>query len=89
MRRGVEILRREWPVTAEARLVVFPLAPAGFLVCIIHLSVPGLGSWSGRDLVSLYVMRGIAAAIMLYVRFWDASDSFSMSRETYQPATAD
>jgi hypothetical protein len=36
---------------------------------IIVRSVEGLGGWSGRDLVSLYVMLGIGAAIMLYVRF--------------------
>lgn len=66
-------------------LAVFPLAAAGFLVYIVYRSVPGLGGWSGRDIVSLYVMLGIGAAIMLYVRFWGASDYFSMPRETYEP----
>ena len=51
------------------QLAVFPLAAAGFLAYIIVRSVEGLGGWSGRDLVSLYVMLGIGAAIMLYVRF--------------------
>jgi hypothetical protein len=44
-----------------------------------------VGGWSGRDLVSLYVMLGIGVAIMLYVRFWGGSDYFSLPRETYQP----
>jgi amino acid transporter len=70
------------------QLVVFPLAAAGFLVYIMYRSVPGLGGWSGRDLVSLYVMLGIGLVIMLYVRFWGASDYFSLPRETYQPETA-
>ena len=67
-------------------LAVFPLAAAGFLVYIVYRSVPGLGGWSGKDLVSLYVMLGIGAAIMLYVRFWGGSDYFSMPRETYEPS---
>jgi amino acid transporter len=66
-------------------LIVFPLAAAGFLIYIVYRSVPGLGGWSGRDLVSLYVMLAIGAAIMLYVRFAGESDYFSMPRETYQP----
>ena len=48
-------------------------------------SVEGLGGWSGRDLVSLYVMLGIGVAIMLYVRLAGGSDYFSLPRETYQP----
>lgn len=68
------------------QLAVFPLGAAAFLAYIMYRSVPGLGGWSGRDLVSLYVMLGIGAAIMLYVRFAGSSDYFSMPRETYQPA---
>lgn len=48
-------------------IAVFPLAAAGFYIIMRY--VEGLGGWSGRDLVSLYVMLGIGAAIMLYVRF--------------------
>ena len=66
---------------------MFPLAAAGFLFYIIVRSVEGLGGWSGRDLVSLYVMLGFGAVIMLYVRFRGASDYFSMPRETYKLAT--
>jgi len=66
-------------------IAVFPLAAAGFLAYIIVRSVEGLGGWSGRDLVSLYVMIGIGVAIMLYVRFWGGSDYFKLPRETYQP----
>jgi amino acid transporter len=67
------------------QLAVFPLAAAGFLVYIVVRSVEGLGGWSGKDLVSLYVMLGIGVAIMLYVRFTGGSDYFSLPRETYQP----
>jgi amino acid transporter len=70
---------------AIVQLAVFPLAAAGFLAYIIVRSVEGLGGWSGRDLVSLYVMLGIGVAIMLYVRITGGSDYFSLPRETYQP----
>ena len=66
-------------------IAVFPLAAAGFLAYIVVRSVEGLGGWSGRDLVSLYIMLGIGVAIMLYVRFAGGSDYFSLPRETYQP----
>ena len=68
-------------------MAVFPLAGAGCLAYIIVRSVEGLGGWTGRDLVSLYVMVGIGVAIMLYVRFWGKSDYFSLHRETYEPST--
>ena len=67
-------------------IAVFPLAAAGFLAYIVVRSVEGLGGWSGRDLVSLYVMLGIGVAIMLYVRFMGGSDYFKLPRETYEPA---
>jgi hypothetical protein len=67
------------------QLAVFPLVAGGFLVYIVVRSVEGLGGWSGKDLVSLYVMLGIGVAIMLYVRFTGGSDYFSLPRETYQP----
>jgi amino acid transporter len=66
-------------------IAVFPLAAAGFLAYIVVRSVEGLGGWSGRDLVSLYVMLGIGVAIMFYVRFAGGSDYFSLPRETYEP----
>jgi amino acid transporter len=74
--------RGVWPLI---QIAVFPLAAAAFLFYIMYRSVAGLGGWGGRDLVSLYVMLGIGVVIMLYVRFWGASDYFSMPRETYQP----
>ena len=64
---------------------MFPLAAAGFLAYIIVRSVEGLGGWSGRDLVSLYVMLGIGVAIMLYVRFWGGSDYFSLPERPTSP----
>ena len=70
------------------QLLIFPLAAAAFLVYIVYRSVPGLGGWSGKDLISLYVMLGIGAVIMLYVRFWGHSDYFSTPRETYEPDAA-
>jgi amino acid transporter len=78
-------IRGPWSFT---QLAVFPLAAAGFLAYIIWRSVAGLGGWTGRDLVSLYVMLGIGLAIMLYVRFTGTSDYFSLPRETFQPDAA-
>ena len=66
-------------------VALFPIGAAAFLVYIIYRSVAGLGGWNGSDLISLYVMLGIGAAIMLYVRFWGQSEYFSRPRETYEP----
>ena len=79
-------MRSSWNFVLVA---VFPIAAAAFLAYIMYRSVAGLGGWTGRDLVSLYVMLGIGAVIMLYVRFKGTSDYFSLPRETYQPADAD
>jgi amino acid transporter len=65
-------------------VTLFPLAAAAFLLYIDYRSVAGLGGWSGSNLISLYVMLGIGAAIALYVRFWGHSDYFSRPRETYE-----
>jgi amino acid transporter len=78
--------RSPWNFTL---VTLFPIAAAAFLVYIIYRSVAGLGGWTGRDLVSLYVMLAIGAAIMLWVRFTGTSDYFSLPRETYQPADAE
>jgi amino acid transporter len=75
-------MRSAWSFT---QLAVFPLGAAAFLGYIIYRSVAGLGGWTGRDLVSLYVMLGIGAVVMLYVRFTGTSDYFRLPRETYQP----
>jgi amino acid transporter len=64
---------------------VFPLAAAAFLIYVMYRSVAGLGGWGSSDLVSLYVMLAIGAAIALYVRLWGHSDYFSRPRETYEP----
>jgi amino acid transporter len=66
-------------------VAVFPVAAAAFLAYIMYRSVAGLGGWTGRDLVSMYVMLGIGVVIMLWVRFTGTSDYFSAPRETYQP----
>jgi len=78
-------MRSPWSFT---QLAIFPLAAAGFLAYIIYRSVAGLGGWTGRNLVSLYVMLGIGLVIMLYVRFTGTSDYFRLPRETYQPDDA-
>jgi amino acid transporter len=70
-------------------VAVFPIAAAAFLVYIMYRSVAGLGGWTGRDLVSLYVMLGIGVVIMLWVRFTGTSDYFKLPRETYQPSDAE
>jgi len=66
-------------------VALFPIAAAAFLAYIMYRSVSGLGGWTGRDLVSLYVMLGIGLVIMLWVRFTGTSDYFKLPRETYQP----
>jgi len=68
-------------------VAVFPLAAAAFLAYIMYRSVAGLGGWTGRDLVSLYVMLGIGAVIMLYARFNGTSDYFRRPRESYEPGS--
>jgi amino acid transporter len=75
-------MRSAWSFVLVA---LFPLAAAAFLAYIMYRSVAGLGGWTGRDLVSLYVMLAVGAAIMIYVRFWGHSDYFSRPRETYEP----
>jgi amino acid transporter len=70
-------------------VALFPIGAAAFLVYIMYRSVAGLGGWTGRDLVSLYVMLGIGVVIMLWVRFTGTSDYFNLPRETYQPAGAE
>jgi amino acid transporter len=69
-------------------VALFPIAAAAFLAYIMYRSVAGLGGWTGRDLVSLYVMLAIGAVIVLYGRFLGMSDYYRMPRETYEPDAA-
>jgi amino acid transporter len=66
------------------RLVVLPLAAAAFLGFIVWESVPGLGGWTGRNMISLYVMLAIGAGVLLYARLRRSSGYFDLSREAFQ-----
>jgi amino acid transporter len=78
-------MRSAWNFVLVA---LFPIAAAAFLAYIMYRSVAGLGGWTGRDLVSLYVMLAIGAVIMLYGRFRGTSDYYRTPRETYEPEEA-
>jgi hypothetical protein len=52
---------------AQSPLLV--VGNCGMPFYIIVRSVEGLDGWNGRDLVSLHVMLGIGAPVMLYVQF--------------------
>jgi len=65
--------------------VLIPLVSAAFLLYIVWRSVAGLGGWASGSLISLYVMLGAGAAIMLYARVTKSSAYFSTPREVFQP----
>lgn len=67
------------------QLAVFPLASAGFLFFVVWDSIPGLGGWTGKNMISLYVMLAIGAAILAWSRLRRTSDYFDMEREAYEP----
>jgi amino acid transporter len=64
---------------------VFPVGSAAFLLYVCYRSVPDLGGWSGRNMVYLYIMLGIGAALMIYARLRGSSDYFALPREAYAP----
>jgi hypothetical protein len=47
-----------------------------------------LGGWTSGNLISLYVLLGIGAAIMIYVRSTKKPPYFTTSREVFQPDAA-
>jgi len=79
-------------VTAGPRnastLVLIPLICTAFLLYVVWKSVPGLGGWTSGNLISLYVLLGIGAVIMIYVRSTQRPPYFTTSREVFQPGAA-
>ena len=65
-------------------LLVIPLVSTAFLLYVVWKSVPGLGGWTSGSLISLYVLLGIGAVIMIYVRAANASDYFATPREVFR-----
>ena len=69
-------------------LLLIPLISAGFLFYVVWKSVPGVGGWTSGSLISLYVMLGIGAVIMIYARVTKSSAYFATPREVFQPGAA-
>lgn len=66
-------------------LLLVPFVSTVFLLYIVWKSVPGLGGWASGNLISLYVLLGIGAAIMIYVRVAKRPPYFATAREVFQP----
>jgi amino acid transporter len=66
-------------------LLAIPVISTAFLFYIVWKSVPGLGGWTSGSLVALYIMLGIGAVIMIWVRLAKTSPYFSTPREVFQP----
>jgi amino acid transporter len=65
-------------------LLVIPFICTVFLLYVVWKSVPGLGGWTSGNLISLYVLLGIGAAIMIYVRGARKPLYFTTPREVFQ-----
>jgi amino acid transporter len=68
-------------------LLLIPLISTAFLLYVVWKSIPGLGGWASGNLISLYILLGIGAAIMIYVRATSSSDYFATPREVFRPGT--
>jgi hypothetical protein len=66
-------------------LLAIPVISTAFLFYIVWKSVPGLGGWTSGSLVALYIMLGIGAVIMIWVRLAKTSPYFSTPREVFRP----
>ena len=66
-------------------MLAIPLISAAFLLYVVWKSVPGLGGWTSGSLISLYVLLGIGAVIMIYGRATNTSAYFATAREVFQP----
>src|SRR4029077_7650320 len=65
-------------------MLLIPLISAAFLLYVVWKSVPGLGGWTSGSLISLYVLLGIGAVVLLYVRA-PRAPYFAPPREVFQP----
>jgi hypothetical protein len=68
-----------------ATMVLIPFICTTFLLYIVWKSVPGLGGWTSGNLISLYVLLGIGAVIMIYARGAKKPPYFTTPREVFQP----
>jgi amino acid transporter len=68
-----------------ALFVALPLAGSAFLLYIAWASVPTLGGWAGRDMVALYALLAVGAAVLLAARTRAASDYFTRPAEAFRP----
>jgi amino acid transporter len=68
-------------------LLLIPLVSTAFLLYVVWKSIPGLGGWGSGNLISLYVLLGIGAAIMVYARASNSTDYFATPREVFRPET--
>src|SRR5205807_3226083 len=59
-----------------AWLVALPLAGSAAMAWIVWASVPGLGGWTGKAMVSLYVLLAVGAAAMLAARLRPSAAGF-------------
>jgi amino acid transporter len=66
-------------------LLLIPLVSTAFLLYVVWKSVPGLGGWTSGSLVSLYILLGIGAVIMICVRLTNSSGYFATPREAFDP----
>jgi amino acid transporter len=69
-------------------LLLIPLISTAFLLYVAWKSVPGLGGWASGNLISLYVLLGTGAVIMVVARASGSSDYFATPREVFQPEAA-
>ena len=69
-------------------LLLIPLISAVFLFYVVWKSVPSVGGWTSGSLISLYVMLGIGAVIMIYAQVTKSSAYFATPREVFQPGAA-
>ncbi|TMC13287.1 MAG: hypothetical protein E6J41_00880 [Chloroflexi bacterium] len=67
-----------------ALFAALPLAGSAFLLYVVWASVPGLGGWTGRDMLTLYALLAIGAAILLATRLRAPSDYFTRPTEAFQ-----
>jgi amino acid transporter len=67
-------------------LAAFPALSAGFLLWVAWKSVPGLGGWTSRILVILYVLLALGVILEAVVRWVVRSPYFSVRTEAYDPA---
>jgi len=67
-----------------ALFAALPLAGSAFLLYVVWASVPGLGGWTGRDMLTLYALLAVGAAILLATRLRTPSEYFTRPTEAFR-----